>query len=589
MAKFILIIGTLFFILSLAAIENHAATKTVFNLNNSGANSLRQAIFDSNSGDTIVFQAGLRGTVHLNSQLLIDKNLTISGPGANVIWISGELSVRVFNISAGNVQISGLRIANGFVSGAGGGVLVDGGNLTLNNCQLTNNDAESGGGALVFGGSTLTITNSTINGNSSAVEGGGVSNRGGTLFLINTTINGNTAPRGGGVSVENGAATILNSTISENNTGDSSTSNVGGLRVISFGSQLANVILKNTIVANNSPSFAPIGETADPEDANSTGNTIFSGVSRSDVSGTVNSQGNNLIGDPTGGTGFIASDLLNINPLLAPLAANGGTTPTQALSPGSPAIDAGNNSGAPATDQRGAARPQNTTVDIGAFESGAPVTSGGTPTGSNVNVPLGAVSVTFNGVTLAGTTTQIPILPSAAGTLPNGYTFGTGFPAYEITTTAVYTAPVTVCLQVPGVTDLTIFNSLTLFHGEGGMLIDRTVSRDFATLTICSSVSSLSPFVIAQNLAPTNAGVSVSGRVLTTNGSGISRAQVSIINQNGETRTAITNSFGFYRFDEIAAGEVYVLDVRHKVYQFNSRAITVLDHVQNADFTAESQ
>lgn len=90
-------------------------------------------------------------------------------------------------------------------------------------------------------------------------------------------------------------------------------------------------------------------------------------------------------------------------------------------------------------------------------------------------MPLGAVSVTFPGVSQAGTTTQIPILPSAAGILPGGYSFGTGYPAYEITTTAVYSVPVTVCLQVPGVTDLNIFNALTLFHSEGGLLVDRTV------------------------------------------------------------------------------------------------------------------
>lgn len=95
--------------------------------------------------------------------------------------------------------------------------------------------------------------------------------------------------------------------------------------------------------------------------------------------------------------------------------------------------------------------------------------------------------------------------------------------------------------------------------------------------------------MIAQSVAPINANVSVSGQILTTNGSGISRAQVSITNQNGETRWAVTNSFGFYRFDEIAAGKTYVINVRHKVYQFNSRVITVLDDIQDADFTAEPE
>src|SRR5262249_60736280 len=61
--------------------------------------------------------------------------------------------------------------------------------------------------------------------------------------------------------------------------------------------------------------------------------------------------------------------LRNSNPLLGPLQDNGGPTPTMALLPGSPALDAGCNSNAPATDQRGFARIANGTIDIGAFES----------------------------------------------------------------------------------------------------------------------------------------------------------------------------------------------------------------------------
>lgn len=584
------------------ATSSRAATRTVTTLSDdfSVVNSLRYWINNSNAGDTIVFQDGLRGIISLTQipGLVINKNLTIHGPGANALRISGLNNVRVFRISAGNVTISGLRISDGFADGAGGGVLVDGGNLTINNCLINGNDAESGGGALVFGGSTLTVTNSTISGNSSAVEGGGVSNRGGTLFLTNTTINGNIAPRGGGVSVENGIGTILNSTISGNSTGDSSTSNVGGLRIISFGAQPSNVILKNTIVANNSASFALIGESANLQVTNSTENITSFGVARSDVSGPINSQGTNLIGDPTGGSGFIMTganaDLLNMNPQIAALAFNGGTIPTQALMADSPAIDAGNNTGAPATDQRGAARPVGAAVDIGAFETGVPVTSGNTSTGSNINTSLGADSVTFSNVSTAGTTTQIPIDPSSAGTLPNDYSFGAGYPAYEITTTANYTAPIIVCLQVPAVTNPATFAGLRILHNEGGVLVDRTIlppdapAPDFATKTICARVNSLSPFVVA-NAAPTAASVSVGGRISDSNGNGIAKVRVSITNQNGETQTVLTNAFGYYHFDEIPVGETYIISIAHKRFQFsqNTQVLVVLEKTGGINFTAQ--
>lgn len=111
------------FLTLLTAITVQAGTVT--NLNNFGAGSLRQEIIDAGAGDTIVFAAGMRGTIHLNFPLHIDKNLNISGPGANVIFVSGELVTGVFDIAAGNVQISGLRIANGVSSGAGGGAEVN--------------------------------------------------------------------------------------------------------------------------------------------------------------------------------------------------------------------------------------------------------------------------------------------------------------------------------------------------------------------------------------------------------------------------------------------------------------------------------
>src|SRR5262249_58020029 len=91
--------------------------------------------------------------------------------------------------------------------------------------------------------------------------------------------------------------------------------------------------------------------------ATASGNTIFALNLGADVSGPLASQGHNLIGDGTGGSGFNASDLVGtaqnpIDPKLGPLQDNGGPTKTHALLPGSPAIDAGSNRRAPAWDQR---------------------------------------------------------------------------------------------------------------------------------------------------------------------------------------------------------------------------------------------
>ncbi|MBL8208757.1 MAG: hypothetical protein JNM09_31295, partial [Blastocatellia bacterium] len=178
------------------------ATLTVTNLNDSGAGSLRQAITDAVAGDTITFS--ITGTITLASELAINKNLTIQGPGVNALTISGNSASRVFNISAGNynVAISNLTIANGRARGANGpnsstprddgegGWLYNAstGTLTLTNCILSSNTAAGGSG---FGGPTASA--------GGHARGGGIFNAStGRIDLINSTLSGNAATGGAG-------------------------------------------------------------------------------------------------------------------------------------------------------------------------------------------------------------------------------------------------------------------------------------------------------------------------------------------------------------------------------------------------------
>ena len=110
--------------------RNLLSTFTVTSLVDSGAHSLRAGI---QSGDaTIAFAPGLHGTITLDSELLINHSVTIDGPGANELFVSGNNSGRVFEVAAGQVAISGLTITDGQeVAANGGGILVDAG-ATLN-------------------------------------------------------------------------------------------------------------------------------------------------------------------------------------------------------------------------------------------------------------------------------------------------------------------------------------------------------------------------------------------------------------------------------------------------------------------------
>ena len=122
-----------------------------------------------------------------------------------------------------------------------------------------------------------------------------------------------------------------------------------------------------------------------------------------------------------------------------------------------------------------------------------------------------------------------------------------------------------------------------------------------AASVIASSVNSSSNRLTAQNIAgfsdwtlgesaPTAASVAVSGRVSAFKGrAGISNARISITDANGATRYAITNSFGYYRFADVPAGETYIISVSHKRYRFadNPRVLTVTEEFGELNFTAQ--
>src|SRR5262249_47440078 len=138
--------------LALEPLEERAvptATFTVTNLNDAGPGSLRQALADADApgADTIVFQPGLSGTITLSRQLFVNDSVTITGPGAGVLTISGNNHSRIFQIDNGtnasiDVTISGLTLTQGN-SGVldGGAISVANEALTLRGVVITGNTA----------------------------------------------------------------------------------------------------------------------------------------------------------------------------------------------------------------------------------------------------------------------------------------------------------------------------------------------------------------------------------------------------------------------------------------------------------------
>jgi len=352
----------------LNAAAAQSATITVFNGNDGGAGSLRQAIFDASSGDTINFAAGVNliQLASTSDELFINKNLTVEGPGADKLAVRGTGGFfRIFHIAPASITatISGLTISFGRPPNneQGGGIL-NAGTLAINNCTISGGmtQGNNGNGAGVANNGFLTITNSTISGNSTLADqgvpyGGGVANTG-TLTITNSTISGNGpffstySINGSGIAnFSGGTLTIVNSTVSGNGFSDSSSGCGGGI----FTEGGSSTTSRSTIIALNN------------------------GPTRPDVCGALTSQGFNLVGNNAGATitPVQPSDLIGtpgapLDPLLGPLQYNGGPTFTRALQSNSPAVNSGDPN-APAQDQRGYYRADSS--DIGAFEFGATV------------------------------------------------------------------------------------------------------------------------------------------------------------------------------------------------------------------------
>jgi len=301
------------------------------------------------SGNTANYGGGI---FNLNTATL--TNVTVSGNTASSssgggIYNAGGTATLTLTDST----VSG----NSAEFGGGGGIRNSGGTATLTNSTVNGNTADFGGG--IFNLDTATLTNVTVSGNTATNCGGGIHNEGGTATLANVTVSGNAAiQRGGGICNYLATATLINSTVS----GNTAINEGGGI----YNSGPATLTLTNGTVAGNGAGLGG-GIYNGIGDVYLTNTIVADSLSGGGCSGPglITSQGHNLASDGSCGlTG--TGDLPNADPVLGPLANNGGPTKTHALLPGSPAIDAG--AACPATDQRGVTRPQGGACDIGAYE-----------------------------------------------------------------------------------------------------------------------------------------------------------------------------------------------------------------------------
>ncbi len=348
-----------------------AATDTVTTCNGAGPGSLSATVTSAGAGDTINFSVTCPSTspIVLAAPINIATNLTIEGPGASRLAVSGNSSVGVFNVGTGvTATISGLTIENGFATGGGG--VWNSGNLTVMSSTISNNTSTFQGGAGILSIGTLTVRNSlvadnttragggdgggifngythsatiedsTVSGNS-ASEGGGIDNDSGELSVYDSTVSNNGASLGGGIWNDNGNPSITSGLTVQNSTlfGNAATIEGGGIFNLSG---LANVTgttaSDNTAQTGGGGGIYNSGEAAT---TNLSSSILANSSSGGDCSGTAEDIGYNLADDDT--CGLTSSTSLSDVPAgldASGLKSNGGPTQTVALEPGSAAIGA---------------------------------------------------------------------------------------------------------------------------------------------------------------------------------------------------------------------------------------------------------
>jgi hypothetical protein len=373
-------------------------------VSNSGTLTLKRVVLTGNQASSLASAApdGAAGGIYNNGTLTVlgcTISDNVSGATLGAAGIDNEPAS-----GGGNATIT-----DSTISGNTGTGIANNGSMTLNQDLIQGNNASGQASFDIFGapggiynGGTLAISASTIDGNTTTQSevAAGIDSEAGAVTISDSTISDNTANQSnstGGIGIYGGTLLIANSTVTHNTTNDTNKSG-GGIDAAG-----ETVTIFDTIVADNTSTTQ----------------------NKTDVSGIFTSSGHNWIGTAdSNSSGFVSSDIVGTianpkNPDLASaLANNGGPTPTFALLPGSPAINAGDNTNAPATDQRGLPRIVGGTIDIGAFEFQLVI--------APATLPAATVGAVYNETITASGGTSPYTFTVSAGTLPAGVSLSTG-------------------------------------------------------------------------------------------------------------------------------------------------------------------
>lgn len=505
----------------------------------------RNVISGNNKG--IFFQSGSNHVVQGNF-FGTDRNGTAAvaniGAGVTVQFSDDDL-------------IGGTTVAaRNIIAGNGSGISVESGNRTRIQGNYIGTDVT---GTLPLGGGPAFNNGISLDTGPSTQIGGLTSSPG--------TPPGNliSSYRNSGILIGGGAnASIQGNLIGTNASGTSALGNIRGISVQGNSNVIGGTdAMARNIISGNSFTGIEIASIGAPPEGNRVqGNFIGTDITGTQVLGNAGdgvfvSGNNNTIGGISGGAGQDPGNTI---------AGNGGrgvntTFSTTGLSilgnsihsNGSLGIDLGGD---------GLINPNdNCDGDSGANNlQNYPVIT-------KVVAVQGLVSISGTLNSAANTTFQLEFFSSTSGD-PSGSGEGkTPLGSTNVTTDGTCNAS---------------FSSLIFDLPSGEGLMTATATRLDGSLNPIET-SEFSAFM----MAPTAAPVTISGRARTAEGRSVYGARISLMDQDGNLKTAISNPFGYFRFDGVVVGRTYIIAAKHKVYQFPPRGISVTDNIVDLELVAD--
>lgn len=547
--------------------------------------------------DTIDFDATIFNTAQTitlgGTQLSITgsatNTLTINGPGANLLSISaGGGAFRLFNIGSGAVvQINGVTITQSTAN-----AINNAGTLTLNNSVVSDNGTAAAGNSAIFNSSTtasLTLNNSTVTNN--RIPGGtgvSINSTGGTVTINNSIISNNdgdsdntgNAASGGGIAISGTASlTITGSILSGNISGNGGAIFINGNGNVSItDTTISNNIIRNTgggggIFMNNNCSSSTVtierttisGNTADSVGGgiNKTGACTLN-ISNSTISGNTTLSAGGGIAHSTGALTLTNSTV-------------SGNLVTSAIAPA--------NGGGILNDVNGTVTLNSVTLSNNSVNNPAGI-------GGFANTAATSTA-TFNNTIIANSSNNLDC--------SNNGTLNASFSLIESNLNCVSGTNTNNLTGDPNLgplannggttqTHLPLFGAIIIDAGNSALTTDQRGSIrpiDLSTYPNAANGADIGA-VELQAAPPTSANVSIGGRVLVDKGNGLRNAVVTLTDSNGVTRTARTGTFGYYRFDDIAAGQTVIVTVISKRFTFTPQVVNITDNLNELNFAAES-